>query len=384
MPLLLKHSRTKRPYSGARSAKGSVRYDRVLAPALQATGASTSTQKPGAYALALLDPEKSKSCVIPDLGSYPTSTYTLRESVTINTSAGGSGGIVIRLLATGAYALENITTTADAAYTYDANVNLSGQTIATATYRASRIVGASMRWEFLGNDSNNQGIGVISSYANTNIDASIPGTLPIQRNARNTLILPAKDGGMAIYKPADSSNFNFEALPTSTYQYGALALHFSGCAASLPIAIAHITVHYEAVALVSVGEFDDGSGATYVNGQEFSNTIAGIQGASPVTPGPTYTDGSYSKAAQQTAARIPMVGMAPYNRQMSRSRTYTPTPYAISRTPTRPARRNVKSNTYTGTARKLAYGAASSAGGYALKRFVNRYVARRRATGGVI
>lgn len=278
---------------------GKPRYDRVIAPVLQQHGGKTAQQKPGAYLKAVLDPEKSESCIIPDLSCYPTSCYSLRETIDIPlTAVTGVGGIKFALYGSPVYNTENTATTTDAAYTYNGDTLINGGGVVNTSFAKHRVVGASLRLEHAGSDQLNQGLAVGTSYSRHDSNITVFNT---QRNARNTIVAPVKDGLYIVYKPVDG--FCFDMLDTTVAgaqgQFGTLTIHISGAAPTAKILV-HLTVHYEGISNLNQGENTPG-GSVYSNPWEFQISTSKLSDTSTVASGPSYASGAYSSAALHTA-----------------------------------------------------------------------------------
>lgn len=269
---------------------GDIRYDRQIAPQLSQKGVSNLAQKPGSYAHAVSDPENASPCIIPDLSSYPTSQYSLRQSITVASSALGVGGFSWRLTGSADYRIENIATTTDGAYTYSGFIAFQSRTSIVQQFGRCRYVGASLRLEFPGNDQNNQGIVIGSSFARGD---SAPGDIVGQENFRNTVKCPVKDGIYVTYRPVDSECFQMQSTTDSAFIYGELLLHWTGLAASQNVVV-HCTAHYEGISTTSSGDVNPG-GLVVVNPTEFNQTVAELTKVDNVVQGAKYPD--FSKAA---------------------------------------------------------------------------------------
>lgn len=290
------YKRAKRnPYSD--NAMGNQRWDRVIAPTLAPKGGTTSTQKPGTYALAVIDPEKANPCIIPDISSYPTSVYSIRQSITVPTLASGIGGFYTELKGRPTYATE-IAPSTDAAFTF-LSADFSGTAAIVNQYDRHRVVGASIRVEHPGNDANNQGLLVGVSL--TRFDLSL-GSLVNMQNSRSSNTVVAKDGIYVTYRPVDSSCYDMFLTTDTTNGYGMLQVHWTGAAASQNMVV-HVTIHYEGIQKIGLGEYSP-SGQVAISPGEIDATCAGLVGMDCVIDGKSYTQGTYSKAASHWANGI--------------------------------------------------------------------------------
>lgn len=278
---------------------GAKRWDKVIAPSLTTSGTPNKTQKPGAYALAVLDPEKASPCIIPDLASYPTNAYSIRQSITIPSNATGVGGIKFDIQGYPRYYTES-NLSSDAVLAYNPVSDFTSTAMVQDMYARHRVVGASLRLEHPGNDANNQGLVVGVSLAR--VDPA-PNSLVNMQNTRTAVTNPVKSGIYVTYRPLDGACFDmFLTTDATTVQYGTLMIHWTGAAANQNMVV-HATIHYEGINYVSEGEYNPG-GQVYTNPGEFDQTITAIQGTSQVTPGQVYTSGQYSREAANLANSV--------------------------------------------------------------------------------
>lgn len=297
--------------------KGRPRYDRAIAPQLQSKGGPNKKQEPGAYLLAIIDPEKSQSCMIPDLSSYPTVCYSVRQSFLAGSTTTGIGGIKIALFGFPGYFQENLSTTTDAAITYNAITNFVGSTVINTTYTRHRVVGASLRVEHPGSDATNQGI--IVGFSGSRFDTlATPTTLATLQGCRNTLTCLLKDGIYTTYRPVDADCFDMmDTSNVSTAEdlnAGCLLVHWTGAAASQNIQL-HVTIHYEGITTISTGDSEPGGQASTVNANELAETQHVAAQVDPNAPGSSYTSGQVSQAAQ-AVCRVARYGLNMYNDMM--------------------------------------------------------------------
>lgn len=275
---------SKKKYS--RRSKKDTSYHTLVSPYNTTLGGLT--QRVGTYAKCVLDPEHSSSCVIPDLNTYPTSTYSSQTTfqLPIPTAAGFTTGFVWNIKSdpnTG-IAAENVATSTDATYAYSAVAPMAGAAAITATYKSARVVGASVRLEFCGPDTADQGIIFITSLGNNLVEGgtSILAN-SVQANARNTYVGPLKNGAIATYRPIDASNFDMQNFSAS-YVYGQIVCHISGIALSTTGVqlLAHVTIHYEGVTTV---QSDIARTTIHTNANELSATQSSITGVNTCSSG---------------------------------------------------------------------------------------------------
>lgn len=242
----------KMSFSRKRNYQGEVRRDGT--PSVVSNYVDKfSVQQPGEYARCLLDPENSPCVSIPDEASYPTTLFTVKQEIALGAAAaGGSNGIRISLSTVPQYETENTATSTDLAYTYNATVPVDSGTNIQSTYRGCRLVAASCRAEFIGNDTNNKGIVVATSVARNfgNADLDLDDTLPtaysVHRNYRETIVGPVKDGAVVLYRPVDSMSFTMLRTNSATnYTYGQFVFHFAGLDTANPNIVIYLTCHYE-------------------------------------------------------------------------------------------------------------------------------------------
>lgn len=286
-------------YLSGRTLGGVPRMNTQLAPQLVKTHAPLASQIPGAYAKALLDPEKNASCIIPDLSCYPTETYSLRQSIPYNLNSTGQGGILVPLQPNMIYFTE-ATTTTDALYAYNTALSLTGAAQVQSTYSDHRLVGCSVRIEFAGNDNNNQGRSIATSY--TYRDTPLT-SLVTQTDTRNTINTVLRDGCEVIYKPLDSSCFDMKSTTAGTVIWGQLQIHVTGGGNLAPF-VFHITQHWEGVTNNSgIGGFSP-DGAVYVKPEEFNQTMSTISGTPPYYDGKDIASGKVSNSVNYMARDI--------------------------------------------------------------------------------
>jgi hypothetical protein len=243
---------------------------------------SSAVQKPEAYAQALLDPENSSACIIPDLNTFPTSVYSSSTSfkLTVNSSTGTTGALISLSSNPNNTIQDESATSTDGAYNYNSFLPVSGAVAMTGTYRSSRIVAASLRIEHCGNDNLNEGIIVATSYGNSRVDSQVMN-LVSQQNTRNTYVGPAKNGCIITYRPVDGSNFDMHLLSATLYSFGYLQVHLSGCASGANIQ-AHLTIHYEGLTTTSS---DIDFAKVYCDPDSFNITRSTCAGKKPVGAG---------------------------------------------------------------------------------------------------
>lgn len=241
----------KMSYSRKRNYQGEIRRDGT--PGVVSNYVDKfSVQQPGEYARCLLDPENSPCVSIPDEASYPTTLFTVKQEIALPASAaGGSNGIRVTLGPVPIYETESGAST-DLVYAYSAAVSVDAVTNIQNTYRGCRLVAASCRAEFIGNDTNNKGVVVATSIsrnfgnAEFDLDDTLPGAYAVHRNYRETIVGPVKDGAVVLYRPVDSMSFTMlRTNSAANYSYGQFVLHFTGLDTAAPNIVIYLTCHYE-------------------------------------------------------------------------------------------------------------------------------------------
>lgn len=306
----------KMSYSRKRSYQGGVRRD-GLPPYIKARLKPYNLQEPGAYIRTLINPEGSPNAVIPDEATYPSELYTQRQSVQVTANAQGCAGIKIVVSNVPTYYTE-AAASADGAYTYNGVSAFEAQADVRARFAAARLVAASVRAEFVGNDQNNQGYvlgsvytkadtilatGLIQPNANWGTEnTAYSTTLDSHRNNREAYYGPAKNGVYATYRPIDSGSFDMKPIaigPAETLGFGTFLLHAGGMATTA-VVIFHITMHYEGIRYHNAGVTDytlNETSVPVVDVDEFSLT----HGVLPVVPliwsGLEYQDGTVGAVA---------------------------------------------------------------------------------------
>lgn len=239
-----------------RTYQGTVRRDGDTQRIISTQASKFSHQDPGEYARCLLDPEESPAVAIPDIATYPISLFSIKQEIPVTIDLNGNGGFRLDLTSLPQYA---ITT---AAYTFSSKVPLDSNADIAVRYEATRLVAASARVEFQGNDAGNSGTIIGTSYARTytetgflnRVESATPATsFAIQRNSRNTYIGPSKDGIYVTYRPIDPLNNIFHttqvSAETDAINYGTLYINIQGCpvtvAATSATYLAYVTLHFE-------------------------------------------------------------------------------------------------------------------------------------------
>lgn len=263
----------------------SIRRSPNIGPYSTSAGKS-ATQHPDAYAKALLDPENNSSCIIPDLNTFPTVTYSSSTSFQIPVvSPGGSNiaGVYVSLTPNPSDTLyfESASST-NSLYALTTAQPITGAASMVATYRSARIVAASLRIEHCGNDNLNEGIVIGTSYANSIVDGIVT-SIGAQQNCRNTYVGPAKNGCIITYRPVDGSNFDMKPLNDVAYKYGYLQVHLNGIATTANIQ-GHLTIHYEGITLTTS---DVEFAKIYCAPTAFQATISLVADTKPVGSGDT-------------------------------------------------------------------------------------------------
>lgn len=230
-----------------------------LPPTIASKLNDVSIQQPGQYVQCLMDPEKSSACSIPDESSYPTSLYTITQEIDVTAvvpAANLCHGIKVNLGADPKFFLENIASSSDGTYTYNSATAFDAATSVQANFQGARLVAASCRVEFSGNDANNQGLVLATALARSSTtstlgleDTASPVSLTAQRNSRETYVGPVKDGATCIYRPVDSASFRMQLTTNSTEVYGQFIFHFTKISTSAQIT-AYVTMHYEGLTKV--------------------------------------------------------------------------------------------------------------------------------------
>jgi len=300
-------------YNRKRNYQGEIRRD--SAPlAVRNFVDKFSVQKPGEYARCLLDPENNGAVCIPDEASYPTTLFSIKQEISLGVSSGaGASGLLIKLAPKPFFQREDPATTADGAYTYLAEVGFDANTNIGATYKGSRLVAASVRVEFTGNDTNNKGLVTATNLARNfgsselDLDDTFPTSVSIQRNYRETINCPLKDGVVLTYRPVDSLSFMMQQTSVaSNYAYGNFVIHVSGGEFAASNIIAYVTLHYEGLWLnPSAAAVNVTPAITpLVNPRELAITQSVLPAFPSVFTGLEWKAGSVSKVAAAVADAI--------------------------------------------------------------------------------
>lgn len=196
---------------------------------------------------------------IPDLNCLPTGLVTCTAELQLGVSAAGSGGIVVNMGTLPNYNTENLATTTDLAYTFNAATNFPGAAGFSANWQAARVVSACLDFMYVGTTLTDSGILIGSSYGSFNgvgeTQATSVTTQFVTR-CNETYRVPA--GISVVYRPSDLECFNFRTITTGT-GYGALQVHITG-ANPLTVFKVSMTINYEAVP--TVDSLANSTGAT--------------------------------------------------------------------------------------------------------------------------
>lgn len=211
-----------------------------------AKGSSLYSPAANRYLASVLTPCAGNARV-PDYNCMPTGLVTLKQELVLGVSAGGVGGIVTNLCTAPSYNTENLATTTDAVFAFNATTVMSGEVAFTASWQASRLVSACLDIEFLGTTLTDSGLITGVTYGSFN------GTAETQAGSlTNLLACRVSDshrlskGISVIYRPSDSTSLNFRQNGTFGAFYGALQVHISGAQATATYR-ATITQNYECI-----------------------------------------------------------------------------------------------------------------------------------------
>jgi len=275
--------RQKRPLARARSqlyAGKRARIDQITRQMTSVTGHHTPApveQPPSAYVKALLDPEGSAAAIIPDISSYPSTCFTTQQTIDVKANSHGCAGIVVLLSNKAQYQKES-SASEDTLYDYDAAVDFSYTTAAIAQYTATRLVGCSIRVEFTGTDQNNGGVVYALALGASTFDSSVPGTVAVQRDARDNYTGPARHGSYTTYRPSETTCLDFRVASATSYRYGTLQVHLGGLTDSThdnPSPFNFIvTMHWEAYPIVGIASNLEDNTFVSVFPDVYADTIA--------------------------------------------------------------------------------------------------------------
>ena len=297
----------KKMFRGA--SRGAVRRDGLL-PTMSQKIRQRNVQAAGTYIKTLVNPESHSSCNIPDLASYPTQTFTVSQEIALTTS-NGSCALAINL--SGRPTFVGYTAPTAASYNvagtsvndFDAFTNIN------ATYRAVRLVAASLRIEYQGSDASNQGIVVgttYSTFSNLAGEQQDPSanTYDGQRNSRQTYVGPAKSGVYLTYRPTDSSSFKMTRV-TTDFTYGSFLIFITNAQVSATSNyMAYVTLHYEGTSLnpVTSAMNQTPQAEPLVNPDEFNITQAVLPAFQSAVAGTDFTSGIQERLATELASSI--------------------------------------------------------------------------------
>jgi len=263
--------------------RGEVRRDGITVPIQSGNGSARQAavrQIPGAYIKCLLDPENNSPVCIPDLSCYPTVLFTMTEELTLALNSVGAGGIRVRWHGDPRYDIETAATTTDNIFTYTLDAGFRQRAAVIATYSHARIVAYSIRVDFLGNDTNNQGFITHCRFLGVNDRNPIPGSVADVRNFHDAYFGPLKDGLYVTYRPLDSSMFDMlqtddDELDIRNCQWGGDVIHWSGAGGLTPPSVAiKITVHWEGIQLASGTTPAEQAQPSHVDANELNFTQA--------------------------------------------------------------------------------------------------------------
>lgn len=171
-----------------------------------------------------------QGCRIPDMCAYPSAVFSdiVETTINIEQDAGAAyrGGFGVAITPGGVVVYRESAASTSAAIAFDATpvARASGVASVKAGYTASRIVGAGLLVEFIGNDSNNQGM-IQAAYVTSQDEANPTGGLSFFQNvtglvnARMSFSSALKNGLQCHYVPLDPNDFIYR--PPYNQPYGA-------------------------------------------------------------------------------------------------------------------------------------------------------------------
>jgi len=298
--------------------RGAPRYDGIVgsistSPLIKAA----STQTVGAYLKAVVDPEHNPHCHIPDLSSFPCQTFTTKAEVPFgpNGEVNSSIGLKVDLGPYPRWAFTTPTSTqANFEWSEWQTFNFSDSMV--SNYQAVRLVGASIRLEFGGNDQNNAGfltgisLGRYSTLTNElGADVginTIPDSLEQMRNSRDSIVVPYKEGLYITYRPLDASAFNFKqtkaftAATAADSGWGTLIACLNGATNNSAVGLMYVTFHWEGISKISTSSAGAGEMDTsFTNFDEIGPTQSLLTNISSMCSGIKIVDGTLGETCDQ-------------------------------------------------------------------------------------
>ena len=165
-----------------------------------------------------------QGCRIPDMCAYPSSVFTdiVETTVTIDADAGGAyrGGFFVAITPGGIAVYREAAASTSAVIVFDAAALTlaSGAASVKAGYKSSRVVGAGMLIEFIGSDSNNQGMIQGTYLTSQDLYASLGGFTSVTAlvNSRMSFSSAFKNGMQGHYVPLDPNDLLYRPVYNPT------------------------------------------------------------------------------------------------------------------------------------------------------------------------
>jgi hypothetical protein len=193
-------------------------------------GIDTKDENTEQYAKSLINPMTTISPFIPDLNSYPSSSFMMQQEFTISLPVGTDAipkGFGIRLGPQPEYTILTAGSGgAGLVYLTGTAIPFQGCAQLKAIYDNVRLVSSGVQIEFTGNDSNNNGEIIVANYSQKELSGGSPSvnlrtyyvgavgtnvglTLPVLQNSRDVFVGPLKFGAYARFLPADPQDTTY-------------------------------------------------------------------------------------------------------------------------------------------------------------------------------
>lgn len=292
-------------YGGALAPRyrGSVRHDGIAVPFSVGTSflKSAAKQVPGDYLRVILDPENNGPASIPDMTAWPTQLFTWTQEGLLSVNANNVTGLFVDFSSHPQIAAGETAGSTDAAIVYNGGVDIDQWNQIVASYVMLRVISWSIRIDFIGNDTNNQGVIQAARILGLQDKNPIPSAVGGFRNYHDSYFGPIKDGVYTTYRPVDESHYlygNTAVALGNDFQYGREMIHISGASTTASVAFT-VTCHCEAVVKSSAtgtalgtGNISESMSSPYVNAveqglsmvcaQQFAHTTSSVSAKSNV------------------------------------------------------------------------------------------------------